>query len=531
MREHYVLSIFYVTIFCALSFVYSKHSLHMFQQQHYELKRYSKWLFNKNNIHFSPVLVYIALALIIYFLDYFKVVDNNLLLLFISLFITVLFTIYVVYMEAKKYYAIDLVLTARVKRQIFVYTILLVAITYAVLILYENYFLTGIVSVYLPYLLVYLVAIITYPIEELIKKRYENEARQILDKMDNLIKIGITGSYGKTSTKNIINDIVSDNYFTLMTPASFNTPMGITRTIREQLKPIHEVFVCEMGADKINDISYLMNFIKPKFGVVTSIGPQHLSTFGTIGNIVYEKMKEIELLPSDGIGIINVDNELIANYQIKNNCKIIRVGIDNQNADYVAKNIKYTSEGSSFSVKIGNKSYKFNTLLLGKNNITNILIGIAAAVELNIDIKDIVKKVSGIKQISHRLEVKRMNNMTFIDDAFNSNPVGSKMAIDVLQNMNGKKIVITPGMIDLGKIQDKTNEEFGEYMADKVDYVLLVAEKQTKPIYNGLVKSGFDSNKIKVFENTKDAINYAYANFTSDDTILIENDLPDAFNV
>ena len=106
-------------------------------------------------------------------------------------------------------------------------------------------------------------ALITLPIEELIKKYYENDARKILDSYNNLIKIGITGSFGKTSTKNIINDIINQQFLTLITPASYNTPMGITRTIREHLKPIHEIFVCEMGADKVGDIEYLMNFVKP----------------------------------------------------------------------------------------------------------------------------------------------------------------------------------------------------------------------------------------------------------------------------
>ena len=152
------------------------------------------------------------------------------------------------------------------------------------------------------YLFVYPWSLITMPMEEGIKNRYENDAREILKgDNDSLLKIGITGSYGKTSTKNIINDIIADNMYTLITPASYNTPMGITRTVREMLKPTHEVFVCEMGADKVSDISYLMDFVKPKYGVVTSIGPQHLNTFHNIDNIIKEKMQEIEMLPPDGV--------------------------------------------------------------------------------------------------------------------------------------------------------------------------------------------------------------------------------------
>lgn len=531
MNEHYVIAFFYTTIFTCLSFVFAKNALHMFQQQRYELRRYTKWLFNKNNIHFSTALIYIVLEIIVYLINYFKIIKNDDICLLISLAISVIFTIYSVIVESKKQYIKDLVLTKRVKRQIVVYTIIIILANYLFLRLFEMYYFTGVFSIYAPYLLIYIMAIITYPIEEAIKKYYENDARNKLDNLSHLKKIGITGSYGKTSTKNIINDIISDSLFTLITPSSYNTPMGITRTIREQLKPIHEVFVCEMGADKIGDISYLMKFVKPKYGVVTSIGPQHLATFKSIDNIINEKMQEIEMLPADGVGFINLDNEYISKYHIKNTCKIVSVGITNKDADIVANNIKYSSEGSSFTVKINGKNYKFTTCLLGKHNITNILIGIGIGLELGISIDEIVRNVACIRQIEHRLQVKRINDFTIIDDAFNSNPVGSKMAIDVLQLMHGKRIIITPGMIDLGSKQDSINYEFGEYMCNRVDYVLLVGEKQTKPISNGLKDAGFDMNNVKTFNNVKEALYYAYNRFSRMDTILLENDLPDAFNV
>lgn len=530
MREHYVIAIFYTTIFVALSFVYAKNALHMFQQQRYELKRYSNWLFNSNNIHSSNVFFYFAVELVFYLLYRF-VFKESFIVLLTSLLFTIGFTVYVVYKETKKNYIKDLVVTKRVTRQIIVYTILLVLAVFFFLFTLEPYFFAGIFSVYAPYLLIYPMHIITYPIEELIKKMYENDARRILAELPHLKKIGITGSFGKTSTKNIINDIISNNYFTQITPASYNTPMGITRTIRQHLRSIHEVFVCEMGGDKVGDISYLMKFVKPQYGVVTSIGPQHLATFKSMDNIIKEKMQEIEMLPEDGVGFINADNEYINNYVVKNTCKIVSVGIDNQNADYVATNIRYTNHGSTFSVKLDQNTYYFETSLLGKHNITNILIGIAIAKELGISNDDIVKNVKNVRQVEHRLQVKKIHNITVIDDAFNSNPVGSKMAVDVLSSMNGKRIIVTPGMIDLGSVQDEYNYDFGKYMANRVDFVLLVGEKQTKSIAHGLKEAGFDMNNVRIFKDVRDAIHYAHTRFTSEDTVLLENDLPDAFNV
>lgn len=531
MREHYVMAIFYTTIFVSLSYVFGKNALHMFQHNRYELKRYTKWLFNKYNLHFTPAFIYFGLELITFLIHYFNIIENDNICLFIAMSFSFAYIIYVVIKEAKKEYILDIVITKRVGRQIFVYTILLILAMFFFLWFTDWFYFAGLLSVYLPYILIYPMAIITYPIEELIKKLYEKDARRKLNELDDLKIIGVTGSFGKTSTKNIINDIISDNLYTQITPSSFNTPMGITRTIREQLKPIHEVFVCEMGADKKGDITYLMDFVKPSFGVVTSIGPQHLNTFKSLENIINEKMQEIELLPADGVGFINLDNRYIKDYKIKNTCKIVSVGIDDKDADLVASDIKYSKDGSTFSVKINGKKRKFSTVLLGKHNITNILIGIGVALELGISVDDIVRNVANVRQIEHRLQVKNIHGFTVIDDAFNANPVGSRMAIDVLQLMGGRRIIVTPGMIDLGGSQDKENYEFGKYMVGKVDQVLLVGERQTKSICHGLKQGGFDMHNVRIFDNVRDAMHYAYKRYSHSDTILIENDLPDAFNV
>lgn len=522
-----ILSFFYtlmaLTVFAASAFVYCKHALQMFQQNRYELYRYSKWLFDRRNLHIGSAFVYAVTVLLTRTL--FKNSGDVLCLL-----ITAAFAILWILKESKKQYIKDLVLTARVKRQIVTMVVLLLLFFCACIRIFPMD-ITGILSVIMPYLMIYPMAVITKPMEEAIKKRYENEARSILGQMDRLLKIGITGSYGKTSTKNIINDIISDEKYTLITPASYNTPMGITRTVREQLKPIHEVFVCEMGADKVSDITYLMDFVKPQYGVVTSIGPQHLATFGSLEKIIHEKMQEAELLPEDGVAFLNIDNEYIAGYRLKNRCKTVTVGIHNENADYRAEEVEYSREGSRFSVKIDGKKYRFVCSLLGEHNVTNVLLGIAVAREMGMKMSDIVKNVKRIRQVEHRLEIRKINGYTFIDDAFNSNPVGSKMALDVLSMMPGKRVIVTPGMIDLGEKQYEINREFGFYMKGKADEVLLVGEKQTEPILEGLKESGFAQEDIKVFRNVREAFDYVYRNCSVKDTILLENDLPDAFNV
>ena len=491
-----------------------KYILMMYQQNRYENERYNKW-YKENNKNVPFLLMII-----------FFITSNNILYIAIILICKIILD-YI--KESKKQYIKPLVITNRVKRQILV--IILIYILILSIICYFRLYSFGVViSLCINNeLLINLVGIITNPIEKYFQNKFKVNAQRKLLTNTNLVRIGITGSYGKTSSKNIIQEVISNNYYSLMTPESYNTPMGICRTINEHLDSLHQVFVCEMGADHVGDIVELMEFVKPSIGIVTSIGPQHLQTFKTLDNIINEKMQEIEMLPENGLGIINNDNEYIRNYKIKNKVNIVSIGIDND-ATYKAINIKYTNQGTTFDVIYDNNTYKFETRLLGKHNISNILVSIAIANHLNVDFNDIIKAVKRCPYVKHRLELKKINGYTFIDNAFNSNPQGANMSLDVLSMMNNKRFIITPGMIDLGEIQDKCNYEFGLYMKDKVDIVILVGIKQTKHIYQGLIDSNFNMDNVIVKETVKQAFDTVYTLATTNDTILLENDLPDAFN-
>ena len=517
--------IFYTLVFLTVSSVFIKNTLHMFQQNRYELLRYTKWLFSfKGKFEVKLVVIYFCLMIASLFIpNYYSHI--------VCIIISIIFGIIFINVEDNKIYIKPLVYTPRVKRTLILFVIVVGVVEFLLVDpLKDHLGILGILSVIFPYILIYPVALVLKPFELLIKQKYINEAKNILKANPDLIKVGITGSYGKTTTKNIVSRILDSKYYTLMTPASFNTPMGITRTIREDLKRVHEIFVCEMGADHVGDITYLMKMVKPKYGIVSSIGPQHLNTFGKLDNIINEKMQEIELLPEDGVGIINVDNEYIAKYPIKNVCKIVSVGYNNQNADYVAKKVKISIDGTSFTCKTNGKDYSFKTKLLGEHNITNILLGIALATELGIEPKKIKEAVEILEQVEHRLEAKVINGYNFIDDAFNSNPSGCMFALKTLSLMPGKRVIVTPGLIDLGEIENRTNYDFGKNMLGKVDFVILVGKNQTRFIHKGLKDSGYDMNKVLVVDKVVDAFNYVYNNFTPSDTILLENDLPDAFN-
>ncbi len=521
--------IIYLCLIVLAGIIPAKHALHMFQQNRYEPGRFTVWI--EDNIEGGTKRAAIPSIVILVFAFFCMHLDTNT-VLFVCCLIALLLAVYLFLKERKASYIKPLKYTGRVIRQIIVLSILYLLFEILFLLMYRrmNLWLMLAFSYFGPWILIYPMSLLTSPIESMVKKWYINDAKRILNEHTGLTKIGITGSYGKTSTKNVIQSVVSEQFNSLMTPASFNTPMGITITIRSHLKPIHNVFVCEMGADHVGDITELMEFVQPQIGVVTSVGPQHLSTFGTQENITKEKMQMIERLPSNGLGVLNYDNPFIKGYQLENNVPVLTYGIQETNVDYHATQIEYGPYGSKFIVEHNDEKIPFETKLLGELNILNILSAIVVARHLNVPWPTIQKGVRTMKQVEHRLEMKRMNGRTFIDDAFNANPSGAKMSLDVLSLMPGKRVIVTPGMIELGDKQDEINRAFGAQMKDRTDLVILVGLKQTRAIYEGLQLSGYDMKNVHVVETVKDAFQIVYQSTDGKDTILLENDLPDAFN-
>ena len=518
-----------LVLWLAMMLVPGKQALHMFQQNRYELRRYLPWI-QERAAYYAKHAIWIVLFYLPWIIIAYA--KSSIWTQAITLFAIALVSGLLILRENKKKYIKPLVFTARVKRQIVVMALLDFLLVYPIV-----YFATWqVIAILTPILLVINwlllmpMAVVTAPIEDFVKNHYIHLARKILASHPTLIKIGITGSYGKTSSKNILDEILGESYYVLASPASFNTPMGLTITIREQLKSIHEVFIAEMGADKVGEIDFLTKFIRPQYGIVTSIGPQHLNTFKTLENIINEKMKMIENLPVSGVGVLNRDNQHIRDYDIKNTCRVLWYGIERDDVDYQAIDIRYSPEGSMFTVKSAEGEVPFATKLLGQHNIANILASIALGRTLGISWEKLQKAVRQVNYIEHRLQLKKINGYTFIDNAFNSNPEGSKMSLEVLKGMPGKRIVVTPGMIELGDQQDELNRKFGTYMLGCADEVILVGKQQTHAIRQGLEDVGFPATGIHIVDTVKEAFETVYRIATVEDTILLENDLPDAFN-
>ncbi len=426
---------------------------------------------------------------------------------------------------------ISLKFTPRVKRLSVTFLILeIISITVLAYFFETTALIIGVVVLYfLVPIYVMLANIINSPIEKSINKGFYNDAKRILNSHKDLKIIGITGSFGKTSVKHFLTTLLQSEYETLMTPGNFNTTMGVIRTVREYLKPTHEIFVCEMGAKQKNDIKEICDLVNPDYAIITSIGEQHLETFKSVDNIISTKFELVDSLNEDGVAFLNYENEFIRNKEVSKKFKSYSV---NEMSDYKAKNISFSNAGTTFTVVVkGEEEQEFTTNLIGEHNILNITCCIGVCHTLGISLQKLVPYVKKLESVPHRLELKHNGNMTIIDDAYNSNPLGAKMALDSLSSLSGRRVIITPGMVELGEKQEELNFELGKYCLNKADEVLLVGKEQTLPIYNGVIESGFDKDNLKVFNTFKEAFSYAQSLTTMYEkvAVLLENDLPDNF--
>lgn len=369
------------------------------------------------------------------------------------------------------------------------------------------------------------------PVEAAINRRYYNEAKYILDSMPGLKVVGITGSYGKTSTKHYLHTILSEKFETLMTPGSYNTPMGVIRTIREMMEPYTEIFICEMGAKQKGDVKEICDLVNPDCGIITAVGPMHLETFGNIETVCSTKFELADSIPSGGYIVINNDFEKSAAREV-NNAECIRYAVSNPVADYKAVEIDYSPEGTDFKVECPDGTLiPFHTVLVGECNISNLLGAIIVALRMGMDSESIRRGVGRISQVEHRLSIKRTpGGVTIIDDAFNSNPDGSKMALEVLGRFkSGKRICVTPGMVELGDRRFELNRALGEHVGRHSDIAIIVNEYNRDALSEGVLSTGFDKKNMYLVASFEEAQRVLSGILASGDTVLYENDLPDTF--
>lgn len=387
-----------------------------------------------------------------------------------------------------------------------------------------------------PLLLLSLVIIKPY---EIIRRILTIEiVRQKIAKHPHLTVIGITGSFGKTSTKDFLFEILNYEKFTrrggqtLKTPESYNTVFGIAKVVDLELHRKLHYFICEMGAYVRGEIKELTRMAPPKYAILTAIGSQHLERFKSFKNITLAKFELIDAVNEQN-ALVNLDSPLIANHlKLPQYSGVKTYSFIDPAADFFVKSHHLTTSGSNLEVVYRQKIHRFETKLFGTSNLENLTAAIGMAFLLGQPLKSIQKAVSQIAPSPHRLQLiklvqfDKLHQCTLIDNAFSSNEEGFRKVILDLKQLPGKKALITPGLIELGKHTGPIHEKIGALAAEVFDQIVLVGRSErTENLSRGIagkVKVDYLPNNSSVWP-TIDALSKKF------DWILLENDLPDNF--
>ena len=425
--------------------------------------------------------------------------------------------------------------TKRMNRLCVVLAVLVAIFTFAIMtasslyIPYFEYGAVGLTPILLP-LLITLAHFITAPFENANSYSYVKKAKKIVESRKELKVIGITGSFGKTSVKNILDTMLSVKYKVCATPYSYNTPLGLSKTILNNLKSDDEILIAEMGAKHVGDIEYLVEMVKPSIGVITGIGNQHLATFGSLDNLKNTKFELIAGLKEGGKAYFNLDSE--PNFELFERAECNKMGttIKDNFGSVFASNIAVNERGSEFDLTINGESVRVQTVLLGMHNISNILLCASVAYDLGVTIGELQIAISKLVPSAHRLAiVPSQNSLVVIDDAYNGSVEGARAALQTIKEFKTKKIVITPGLVELGSEEFNSNFMFGREMASVCDYVIINGIVNYEAISAGLEFGGFKKENILRSGSLKQAIEVLGTIAEPGDVVLFENDLPDNY--
>jgi len=365
------------------------------------------------------------------------------------------------------------------------------------------------------------------------RKRLLEKAREKRQSFKNLLVIGITGSYGKTSTKEFLATILSEKYKVLKTKKNQNSEVGISQCILNDLKPEHEIFVCEMGAYSRGGIKLLCDIARPKIGILTGISEQHMSTFGSQENIIKTKYELIESLPQDGLAILNGDNDYCYELFKKTiNSKRIyssQPTIANFPTDIYTSSVAVNREFLSFKVldKSG-ESAIFKVSLSGGHNVLNILAAACCAEELGMTLEEIALASQKIESWQSGMQLKKgINGLNIIDATYSANPDGVLSHLEYLKIWPGKKIIIMPCLIELGDATIEVHKRIGEKIGEICDLSIITTRERFQEIGEGAIEKGMKGENILFTENPKEIFEKVRSFCQEGDVILLESRVPE----
>jgi len=381
--------------------------------------------------------------------------------------------------------------------------------------------------------------VVTKPAESRIRHHYLALASARIKLVDPVV-VAVVGSFGKTSTKHILAQLLQPHVNTLPTRKSFNTLMGVTRVINEDLSPENRIFIVEMDAYAPGEIAAISDLVHPRVAIITAIGPQHMERFGTVDRIAGALYEVAAALPADGTLILYTGDEsgVALALQARNEQRhLIRYAPagdgDTVDADVIASSIRVDGHGSTFR-------WRWEALgldrqvaipLLGRHQVANVSAALAAVHVLGYSVDDAITAAATLEQVEHRLQLMATAGpLTVIDDSYNANPVGVHNGLEVLAAMSGAhKFLITPGLVELGSVEDEENRRYGAHAARVCDHVIVMSAKTSAALCAGLREGGMSEDRIHVVETLDDATRLLQTLSRPGDVVLFANDLPDTY--
>lgn len=532
-----------------LLFFASVKFLLVLQQGGYRGRRYFKWLGNRETPYMSRLMLLCMLAFLFFCvlnMCFFPIIETIGIInggSYIGFASYILFTIVYIKTESSVNAKVPIKKTKRLVRLCITHVMFLSAITFGMLVLLDylafiigdtvvallRYSLICIIPILIPYIL-FGAYCFNEPFEHMVRMHYIHSAERKLAEA-NIIKIGVTGSYGKTTVKEILKTILSQKYRVLATPSSYNTPLGIALTVKN-LDSTHDVFIAEMGARCKGDIKELVKIVRPQYGVLTGVNNQHLETFGSIENTMATKFELFESLEDNGVGFFSSDNQNSLELMNRFGGEKYSAGVKGENNLVNATDIFTDTKGMSFTLNFnGEESVLCSTTLLGKHSVRNICLAAAVAYKIGLTPKEIAVGINRLQAIGHRLELMPNNkNIVIIDDSYNASIDGVNAAMEVLDTFVGRKIVLTPGLVELGKDENLANFEMGKTLAKHADNVIVIGKHNAVMLINGLVEGGMPKENIKFAKSLNKGNELLNSFMKEGDVVLFENDLPDNYN-
>ncbi len=517
-----LLTTFFVLLsFAVFTAIRGKRYLHIFQQEEYDTVRFRHWLFSSRAYDKRLSMIVVLAGIMMLFIDaeFAQIVLALLFALFARLDVWA-------GGAAKK----KLVMTERAKRIYMTAGLLLIAPTAIALIFSGLPFLWVLPIQAIPFCLMMATWILD-PNEQKINASFRADAVKKFASINPTV-IGITGSYGKTSVKHLLGHVLEFHAPTLFTPGSVNTEMGIVRVIREQLQPHHKFFIVEMGAYGIGSIAKLCALTPPHIAAITAIGHAHFERFKTIEDTARAKF-EIAEAAAKQIGKVVIttnvmEREAAKTFQKNNPSALIICG---EGGDITLRDVNQTKAGIDMTITYKGDDYAIETPLFGLHQAENILVTFALAVQLGMAPETVVMALRSAPQTKHRLEVKNLDVYTLIDDAYNSNPKGFASALDILDLLGrgSRRILITPGMVELGDAHDAEHQRVGELAAAKADIVIAVCPERIQAFCKGFESKKSPQQILVRVPTFAAAQNWVQQHSKKDDVILLENDLPDLY--